>query len=578
MKTKMDRRSFIKAAVATSAVAAVGAALAGCSSQESSEESFASTIEWARETEVLVIGFGGGGSVAAVTAAEEGAQVLILEKDPTGEGGGSSRLSGGNFMYTKQGCVEAGVSHLMKIMGNTTSEEAIRAYMEEGEKQLDWMDDHDMAYCLIPVDSTATFVDVEGSEAFQCATICYEDNPINDEGGHVFYEWACKTVADLGIEVVFDAAATRLIQDPVTKEILGVTAVISGEEQNVRAKKAVVLATGGFSANEEMVANYLIPAPMKTVASRYATGDAIKMLHRVGADFWHMNTYNMHKYGFFNPEDEMVRSDITIASDGGAFIFIDQAGKRWVDESTFASGNAGHYSNYAFMTSPDFTQSAVNYGHTPFYCIFDESKRLLNPIYHNTAHGADRPAWTNLDPWSEDNSEEVSKGWIFKADTIPGLVDAINADCSSYGFQIDPAVVENTVTQYNAACAEGVDSEFGRPAHVTFSGAGYGDGADPSFKDRDLNGDSNNLVPIECGPFYAIRLAPVLYTTNGAAKKNGKSQVLDVDGNVIPRLYTAGVDGSITGLVYSIGGQNWGDVLNWGRISGRNAAAEKIAE
>lgn len=221
MKTKMDRRSFIKGAVATSAVAAVGAALAGCSSQESSEESFASTIEWARETEVLVIGFGGGGSVAAVTAAEEGAQVLILEKDPTGEGGGSSRLSGGNFMYTKQGCVEAGVSHLMKIMGNTTSEEAIRAYMEEGEKQLDWMDDHDMAYCLIPVDSTATFVDVEGSEAFQCATICYEDNPINDEGGHVFYEWACKTVADLGIEVVFDAAATRLIQDPVTKEILG---------------------------------------------------------------------------------------------------------------------------------------------------------------------------------------------------------------------------------------------------------------------------------------------------------------------------------------------------------------------
>ena len=183
-----------------------------------------------------------------------------------------------------------------------------------------------------------------------------------------------------------------------------------------------------------------------------------------------------------------------------------------------------------------------------------------------------------LDPWSEDNSEEVSKGWILKADTIPGLVDAINADCSSYGFQIDPAVVENTVTQYNAACAEGVDSEFGRPAHVTFSGAGYGDGADPSFKDRDLNGDSNNLVPIECGPFYAIRLAPVLYTTNGAAKKNGKSQVLDVDGNVIPRLYTAGVDGSITGLVYSIGGQNWGDVLNWGRISGRNAAAEKIAE
>ena len=559
------------------AVTAIG--LSGCNSNTASSSSAASTIKWEAETDVLVVGFGGGGSVAAVTAAEEGSQILILEKDTTGEGGGSSRMSGGNFMWIKEGMVEQGVKHLSKIMGDTTSEEAIRAYIEEGEKQLDWMDDHDMAYCLIPVDSTATFANIEGAEAFQCATICTEDNPINDEGGHVFYEWACEQVSKLGIEVIYDAAATELIQDPSTKEILGVKATVGGEEKCYRAKKAVILATGGFSANGNMVSNYLTPAPMKTVACRYATGDAVKMMQRIGADFWHMNTYNMHGFGFSNPEDEMVRSDITLSADGGAYIFVDNTGKRWVDESSAFSGNAGHYCNYSFMAAPNFNANAVNYGRTPFYCIFDESKRLLNPIYRNTVHGAERPAWTGFEEWSEDNSSEIDKGWILKAETIEELAALINENSADEGFALEASVLVDTVNTYNGYCEAGVDPEFNRAATVTVSGSkGYSEDADEAFRNRDINADGNNLTPLSCPPYYAMRLAPVLYTTNGAAVKNGKSQVLDVDGNVIPRLYTAGVDGSITGLIYSIGGQNWGDVFNWGRIAGREAAAEETAE
>lgn len=602
MEHAMNRRSFLKGAAAASAVAAMGAALAGCSSsqekpsgasnasdasaapaaaQETSTTAAAvstSTTNWDDETEVLVVGFGGGGAVAAVTAAEEGAQVMILEKDDTGEGGGSSRMSGGNFMYIKEGMTDQAVKHLQHIMGDTTPEPVIRAYIEEGEAQLDWLDDHDLSYCLIPVDSTATFLNIEGSEAFQCATICEEDNMINDQGGHVFYEWACDQVDALGIEVVFDAAATRLIQNPSTKEILGVQATVGGKEKNIRATRGVVLATGGFSANPTMVSNYLTPAPMKTVACRFATGDAIKMLQRVGADLWHMNTYNMHGYGFSTDGEEAVRSDMTLNSDGGAYLFIDRTGKRWTDESSFGSGNSGHYCNYSFMVNPDDSLAEFNYGRTPFYCIFDESKRLLNPLYFNEVHGAPRPGWTNFDEWSEDNSAEVDKGWILKADTIEELVGLINKNSASDGWSLDPAVVAATVASYNEACEAGVDAEFNRAAHVTVAhSSGYGANADAAFANRDINADDNNLVALSCPPYYAIRLAPVFYTTNGGAVKNEKSQVLDVDGNVIPRLYTAGVDGSITGSIYAIGGQNWGDVLNWGRISGRNVAAETVA-
>lgn len=145
------------------------------------------------------------------------------------------------------------------------------------------------------------------------------------------------------------------------------------------------------------------------------------------------------------------------------------------------------------------------------------------------------------DPWSEDNSVEINKGWIKKADTIEALAAAI-------GRPIDAATLEATVETYNGYCVAKTDKAFSRAA--------------------------SSLAPIKTPPFYALPLYPGLVSTVGGPVINEKSQVLDPDGNPIPRLYAAGSNGSIVTRVYSVTGGNIGGCMASGRISGRNAAAE----
>jgi predicted oxidoreductase len=84
-----------------------------------------------------------------------------------------------------------------------------------------------------------------------------------------------------------------------------------------------------------------------------------------------------------------------------------------------------------------------------------------------------------------------------------------------------------------------------------------------------------NLEKIETPPFYAIELWPGGFSTLGGPKKNARGQVLHVNGDPIERLYAAGSLGHTVGQLYSFSGANYGELLAWGRISGRNAAAEE---
>lgn len=144
--------------------------------------------------------------------------------------------------------------------------------------------------------------------------------------------------------------------------------------------------------------------------------------------------------------------------------------------------------------------------------------------------------------WSKDNSEEIKKGWIKKGDTLEELAKAI-------GSPMDAATLKAAVEKYNASCEAKEDKEFGRSAR--------------------------QLAPIKTAPFYAVPLYPGLVCTEGGPAINQKFQVVDPDGNPIPRLYTAGTNGSPVTRVYSVTGGNLGTCMASGRITGRNAAAEK---
>jgi succinate dehydrogenase/fumarate reductase flavoprotein subunit len=139
--------------------------------------------------------------------------------------------------------------------------------------------------------------------------------------------------------------------------------------------------------------------------------------------------------------------------------------------------------------------------------------------------------------WSQDNSREVKKGWINMAPTLSGLAGKLG---------LPAAQLEETARLFNEACGNGKDV-FGRP---------------PDKMER-----------IDA-PYYGLPIWPTLLNTQGGPRRNEKAQILDVKGDRIPRLYSAGELGSIWGSLYP-GAGNVCEALVYGRIAGRNAAKEK---
>ena len=113
---------------------------------------------------------------------------------------------------------------------------------------------------------------------------------------------------------------------------------------------------------------------------------------------------------------------------------------------------------------------------------------------------------------------------------------------------MDPSVLGNAFKKYNESCKAGKDADLGRA--------------------------KEKLRAIEGPPYYAIQLWPCLLNTQGGPKRDGESRVLDPDGKPIPRLYAAGELGSIWGYLYQ-GANNIGECIVFGKIAGKNAAAEK---
>lgn len=141
--------------------------------------------------------------------------------------------------------------------------------------------------------------------------------------------------------------------------------------------------------------------------------------------------------------------------------------------------------------------------------------------------------------WSHDNSAEIEKGWIIKADNLRELAVKMN---------IDAMGLEETVKSYNQYCDIGWDREFNRPPE--------------------------KMAPLSNPPFYGVESALTLTNTKGVPKHNAKTQVLDTRNKPIPRLYVAGELGSFWGFLCP-GGGNISEAIAFGQIAGKNAASEK---
>lgn len=471
-----------------------------------------------READVVVIGYGGAGASAAITAHDAGARVIVLEKSAAG--GGNTRISGGSIRtYADQA---KAIEYTHTLCEGATDLETIRAFVEESAGNGDWISK--MGGTVVPSPATliqgfprmapaAAFPHVRGADGIGPRLRVTGTTPFY---GLELWKFLARAVEQRNIPVRFSTPATRLLRTP-SGEISGVVA----GDLRIRARRGVVLACGGFEYSRSLQLDYL-GQEYCALGDSACTGDGVRMAADVGADLWHMSGVAAC-FGYRFPDFEWT---IGHKMPHAAYLYVDQAGRRFMDEP--ATDMHTVWFHTSFLDPKTLTLPRV-----PSFVLFDETTRAKGTV-GSTAVGVARDHYE----WSRDNQAEIRKGWI----TAAGSWDELAAKLA-----LDAAQLQATVERYNGHCAGGLDPDFGRP--------------------------SDTLLPLSTPPFYAIKLWPTLLNTQGGPRRNARAQVIGALGDPVPRLYSAGELGSLWNRIYP-GGGNISEALATGRIAGRNATAE----
>ena len=476
--------------------------------------SFGDSIKWDAAYDVVVVGFGDAGAATSITAAENGAKVLLAEKAIKGLGGGNSRVCAQSCYAPLD--VEATKTYIKSIFTDftTVSEAMLERYAEEVCTLQDWLLAHgaDELFPLGPDTSQAEYPKMPGAES------CIKVTVAGRYGFSDLYKMLKKQVeANENIDVIYGAPGVKLIQDPETKVVWGVILKKDGVEYNVLAKNGVVLTCGGFENSQEMVQNYLQMCNCYAKGAHFNTGDGIKMAMACGADLWHMSNVAGPDINFKAPDMDNVF--ITYMQDKNGFgskntIFVGSDGTRFTNEANRPKhGNLYYHGSYRLEQVPN-----------PCFIVFDDEAMQNYRIYPT---------------WSAGNATELEAGWITKADTLEELAEAMGIDAEGLVAQVE---------KYNGYCEAGLDYDFGR--------------------------DPEKLLPIATPPFYAMKAVGSMLNTMGGPKRDIDGGIVDVFGDIIPHLYSAGELGSIYADTYQ-GSGNIAECIVYGRISGANAATEK---
>jgi succinate dehydrogenase/fumarate reductase flavoprotein subunit len=484
------------------------------------------------EADVIVIGYGAGGSSAAISAHDAGASVILLEKMP--HCGGNTGVAGGNMTIPKD--PEPFKKHLKTLVMDTVEPELIDVFVDELMKNSDWFKEMgaELRKYAVPPASCSTFIPdvtfpgVPGAEDVLVYCIKESDVATSPCGGQRLIQVMSDQVNKRDIKVMLSTPVKELIQNQ-NKEIVGVIAESDGKQITIKSKKGVILTCGGFENNPELKRDFLSPKIMHFSGNAGNTGDGLKMVQKVGGSLWHLGIHlarcGMQVPGF----------DATFSPD-----FVDP-GFIWVDKHGHRFTNEGYMDVHLFgELLAKFNNDKFEYSNIPFYAIFDEQVRRMGPV----CWGVSGPnIIVHKYKWSTDNQEEIKKGWIIKADSLSELAEKLS---------VDTEVLDETLKIYNENCKKGNDPIFNRAKDV--------------------------LRPLEGPPYYALELWPSVINTQGGPKRDTKSRVLDPDNNPIPRLYAAGEFGSIWGFKYQTS-TNISEALIYGRIAGKHAAStEPVGE
>jgi succinate dehydrogenase/fumarate reductase flavoprotein subunit len=501
---------------------------------------------WDETADVVVVGYGYAGAAAAIEAHDAGASVLLLEKMP--DPGGISICSGGNVRIVED--ADEGFLHLKATNGGTTPDSVLRAlaigmkqmpsYFEKLAKISGATIDRRQADGNYPFPGTKTFgyVSIKHVPDFDAARIypfVSSYVPIHRAAGVRLFKVIEDNIRHRRIPVRLSTEALRLITD-ADGGVCGLTAQQDGKLIRIKACRAVVLACGGFEANEEMQRQFWQEKPVLNAAYMGNTGDGIRMAQDVGAALWHMWHYH-GVYGFKHPDPsypfgirpkrlpdwipgQQARENVRMP-----WIVIDRAGRRYMNE----------YPPYTQDTTwrpmATLDTETMSYLRIPSYMIMDESGRGIYPVVSPTFN--DRRLKFE---WSEETLRSLEARILHKTNSVAELADKM-------GIKEDR--LARTISDWNAACDAAKDEVFGRPA--------------------------TSMVKIATPPFYYAEVWPICSNTHGGPVHDAEQRVLNAFEQPIPRLYAAGELGGVFGHLYMSGG-NLAECFVGGWTAGRNAA------
>jgi urocanate reductase len=345
-----------------------------------------------------------------------------------------------------------------------------------------------------------------------------------------------------GAQFLLRHRMTRILREtPSAGRVLGIAASIDGKDVNIQARRGVIVATGGHTANVEFRRMFdpRLTEEYQTAGEPWtrqmADGELAAM--DIGASLWATNnvanevgytvTKTIHigcRYGYrnlkWNPASPMFdragASGLTVR-DFQDVILVNQIGRRFWNEMD----ESYDFLNACLGTNGNMGKSGKVNGGGPIWAIFDSG-------------AVDREGWDPKPP-NVDRS-----GWFFSAETIGELAGKI-----ANPFQLQPLparALEETVTRYNSSVDAGKDQEFGKPA--------------PKYK-------------IEKPPFHAAWSTPILHDCLTGLRINRKCEVVDIHGKVIQGLYCAGESAGGFAL------HGLPRVIVFGRVAGREAALAK---
>ena len=537
-----------------------------------------------RVHDVVVLGSGAAGLVAALAAADDGADVALFEKADLV--GGTTAISGGVAWVPLNPHQEPGsdsredaLAYLASLSLGRMDPVLAATFVDNGGDTIAWLEQAtDLEFSVVPkypdyhpehpggrpdggrsldpglfsfrrlgpwADKVSrsrrsahlriTDTTLGGGTGFlDEATLAHRQEHDLRGCGNALIGPLLAALLERGVEPVLGARATDLLVED--GRVAGVRLAIrqpdgSEREEVVRARRGVVLATGGFEWNPDLVTEFL-RGPMTSPASvPDNTGDGLLMAMRVGARLgnmgqaWWVPTVEVPgDVAFGRTRATLLNRERTLPGS----IMVDASGHRFTNEA----------SNYNALGGAFHQMDPVSFGypHLPAWLVFDGR--------HARRYGS----------FGTPAGQPVAD-WIPRADTPRALAELVG---------IDPVGLESTLARWNAMVAAGHDDDFGRgdSAYDRWSGDG-----EHRFS------HASTLGTIDEAPFYAVPVHSGTLGTSGGPRTDAEGRVLDTRLEPIPGLFAAGnVAAAPTAMAYGGAGGTIGPILVFGRLAGRAAA------